>query len=115
MAATSVPQLVAYAQSVGYASYRGLSTAGPLLFAWGLTTGSPFMSCGVTSITALMAKADLDGENFIAEHGEEAYVNLVSAYSIWVGLCSAVLGLIGFGKLASMVPKVVSKGFKVRR
>lgn len=112
MAATSVPQLVAYAQSVGYASYRGLSTAGPLLFAWGLTTGSPFMSCGVTSITALMAKADLDGENFVAEHGEEAYVNLVSAYSIWVGLCSAVLGLIGFGKLASMVPKVVSKGFK---
>eukprot|EP01083_Nonionella_stella_P186002 679871_1 len=85
MAATSVPQLVAYAQGVGYASWRGLATAGPSLFAWGLATGSPFMSCGVTSITALMAKADLDGESYVAEHGEEAYVNLVAAYSLgWV-------------------------------
>lgn len=112
MAATSVPQLVAYAQGVGYAPYRGLATAGPALFAWGLSTGSPFMSCGVTSITALMAKADLDGEAYISEHGEEAYVHLVAAYSLWVGLCSAILGLIGFGKLASMAPKNVRKGFK---
>lgn len=112
MAATSVPQLVAYAQGVGYASYRGLATAGPSLFAWGIATGSPFMSCGVTSITALMAKADLDGESYVAEHGEEAYVNLVAAYSLWVGLCSAMLGIIGFGKVAAMTPKTVSKGFK---
>jgi len=112
MAATSVPQLVAYAQGVGYASYRGLATAGPPLFAWGLATGSPFMSCGVTSITALMAKADLDGESYVAEFGEQAYVNLVAAYSLWVGLCSAVLGIVGFGKLAGMVPSNVRKGFK---
>ena len=114
MAATSVPQLVAYAQGVGYASYRGLATAGPSLFAWGLATGSPFMSCGVTSITALMAKADLDGEGYVAEFGEEAYVKLVAAYSIWVGLCSAALGILGFGKLAGMVPSNARKGFKVR-
>lgn len=112
MAATSVPQLVAYAQGVGYASWRGLATAGPSLFAWGLATGSPFMSCGVTSITALMAKADLDGESYVSEHGEQAYVNLVAAYSLWVGLCSALLGVVGFGKLASMVPSNVRKGFK---
>jgi MFS superfamily sulfate permease-like transporter len=115
MAATSVPQLVAYAQGVGYASYRGLATAGPSLFAWGLATGSPFMSCGVTSITALMAKADLDGDSYVAEHGEEAYVQLVAAYSLWVGLCSAILGIVGFGKLAGMVPSNVRKGFKVRK
>jgi MFS superfamily sulfate permease-like transporter len=113
MAATSVPQLVAYAQGVGYAPYRGLATAGPALFAWGLATGSPFMSCGVTSITALMAKADLDGETYAAENGEEAYVKLVAAYSIVVGLCSAALGILGFGKLAGMVPSNVRKGFKV--
>lgn len=112
MAATSVPQLVAYAQGVGYAPYRGLATAGPALFAWGLATGSPFMSCGVTSITALMAKADLDGETYAAENGEEAYVKLVAAYSIVVGLCSAALGILGFGKLAGMVPSNVRKGFK---
>ena len=113
MAATSVPQLVAYPQGVGYASYRGLATAGPSLFAWGLATGSPFMSCGVTSITALMAKADLDGESYVSEYGEEEYVKLVAAYSIWVGICSAALGVLGFGKLAGMVPSNVRKGFKV--
>ena len=39
MAATSVPQLIAYAETVGYAGYRGLSTAGPPLLAWGFATG----------------------------------------------------------------------------
>jgi MFS superfamily sulfate permease-like transporter len=112
MAATSVPQLVAYAQTVGYASYRGLSTAGPSLIIWALTTGSPFMSCGVTSITAIMAKSDLDGESYIAEYGEEKYVHLVSAYSLWVGLCSVLLGLLGFGKIAGLIPSNVRKGFK---
>jgi hypothetical protein len=35
MAATSIPQLIAYAETVGYAGYRGLATAGPPLAAWG--------------------------------------------------------------------------------
>jgi hypothetical protein len=39
MAATSVPQLIAYAETVGYAGYRGLSTAGAPLFVWGVATG----------------------------------------------------------------------------
>ena len=112
MAATSVPQLVAYAETVGVASWRGLATAGPSLFAWGLTTGSPFMSCGVTSITALMAKTDLGGESYAAEHGEPAYARLVAVYSLCVGIASIVLGLAGFGKLAQKVPKNVRTGFK---
>lgn len=110
MAATSVPQLIAYAETVGYAGYRGLATAGPPLLAWGLFTGSPFMNAGVTSITALMAKTDLDGESYMAEHGEEAYVELVAAYSMWVGLASCFLAVIGFGKLAQGVPKPVRTG-----
>jgi len=112
MAATSVPQLVAYAQTVGYASYRGLATAGPSLIVWALATGSPFMSCGVTSMTALMAKSDLDGENYVLEYGEEKYVHLVAAYSLWVGLCSAILGVVGFGKVAALTPSNLRKGFK---
>lgn len=112
MAATSVPQLIAYAETVGYAGYRGLQTAGAPLFAWGLATGSPFMSCGVTSITALMCKSDLDGEAYVAEHGEEAYVKLVAAYSLAVGVASVGLALVGFGKLAKGVPKPVRTGFK---
>eukprot|EP00590_Aulacoseira_subarctica_P001412 CAMPEP_0172415726 /NCGR_PEP_ID=MMETSP1064-20121228/2142_1 /TAXON_ID=202472 /ORGANISM="Aulacoseira subarctica , Strain CCAP 1002/5" /LENGTH=466 /DNA_ID=CAMNT_0013152893 /DNA_START=29 /DNA_END=1429 /DNA_ORIENTATION=- len=112
MAGTSVPQLIAYAETVGYASYRGLSTAGPSLIAWGLATGSPWMNSGVTSMTALMAKVDLNGEAFLANHTEEDYVDLVAAYSFWVGLASIFLALVGFGKLAGLTPKPVSAGFK---
>jgi MFS superfamily sulfate permease-like transporter len=112
MAATSVPQLIAYAETVGYAGYRGLATAGPPLAAWGIVTGSPFMNAGVTSITALMAKSDLDGEAYVARYGEEAYVDLVAAYSLYIGLASVVLALIGFGKLAKWVPQPVRSGFK---
>jgi MFS superfamily sulfate permease-like transporter len=112
MAATSVPQLIAYAETTGYAGYRGLATAGPPLLAWGLVTAHPFMNSGVTSITALMAKSDLDGENFVNEFGEQKYVELVAAYSLWVGLASVILALVGFGKLAQSVPKPVRTGFK---
>jgi hypothetical protein len=114
MAGTSVPQLIAYAETVGYASYRGLSTAGPSLIAWGLATGSPWMNSGVTSMTALMAKVDLNGEAFLASNTEEAYVDLVAAYSFWVGFASIFLAIVGFGKLAGLTPKPVSAGFKVR-
>ena len=112
MAATSVPQLIAYAETVGYAGYRGLSTAGPSLLAWGLVTGSPFMNSGVTSITALMTKTDLGGDSYVAEHGEKEYVKLVAAYSLYVGLASVLLAFSGFGKLAQQVPKPVRTGFK---
>lgn len=112
MAATSVPQLVAYAETAGYASYRGLSTAGPSLIAWGLVSGHPIMNSGVTSITALMAKTDLDGEDYVAHYGEEQYVYLISAYSMVVGLCSVLLAVVGFGKLAQSCPKTVRSGFK---
>eukprot|EP00980_Cylindrotheca_fusiformis_P008844 scaffold1888_cov120-Cylindrotheca_fusiformis.AAC.14 len=112
MAATSVPQLIAYAETSGYAGYRGLTTAGPPLLAWGTVTGSPFMNCGVTSITALMAKADLNGEAFVNEYGEEKYVELVAAYSLWVGMASILLAFVGFGNLAQRVPKAVRTGFK---
>ena len=112
MAATSVPQLIAYAETVGYAGYRGLATAGPPLMAWGLVTGSCYMNAGVTSITALMAKSDLDGESYLQEHGEEAYVELVAAYSLYCGIASLFLAVIGFGQLASYVPKSVRSGFK---
>lgn len=112
MAATSVPQLIGYAETVGYAGYRGLTTAGAPLLAWGLATGSPWMNAGVTSLTAVMAKTDLGGEAYVAKWGEEEYVNLVSAYSLYVGAASIVMALVGFGNLASTVPAAVKTGFK---
>ena len=111
MAATSIPQLIAYAESAGYASYRGLSTAGPPLLAWGLVTGSPYMNAGVTSITAIMTKADLGGGGG-GNDKEQAYVALVAAYSFWIGVASIALALVGFGRVAQMVPPIVRHGFK---
>ena len=70
------------------------------------------MNSGVTSITALMAKSDLKGDVFVAEHGEEAYGQLVAANSLSIGVASAVLALSGFGKLAAAVPQPVRTGFK---
>jgi MFS superfamily sulfate permease-like transporter len=112
MAATSIPQLIAYAETVGYAGYRGLATAGPPLAAWGGVTGSVYMNAGVTSLTAIMAKSDLNSEAYVAEHGEAAYVELVAAYSLYIGIASIVLALVGFGKVAKSVPKPVRFGFK---
>ena len=51
------------------------------------------MNAGVTSITALMAKSDLDGDAYVQEHGEEAYVELVAAYSLFIGIASLFLQL----------------------
>jgi len=112
MAATSVPQLIAYAETVGYAGYRGLTTAGAPLFAWGLATGSPWMNSGVTSLTAVMAKTDLGGDAYIAKYGEEEYVQLVSAYFLYIGIASIAMALVGFGRLAQTVPGAVKTGFK---
>ena len=104
--------ILTHVETVGYAGYRGLATAGPSLLAWGMATGSPWMNCGVTSLTALMAKADLNGEQYVAKYGEEQYVELVSAYSLYVGLASGFLAVLGFGRLAQKVPKTVRAGFK---
>ncbi len=117
MAATSVPQLIAYAEAAGYGGSRGLSTAGPPLLAWGMFTGSPYANAGVTSLTAAMARTDLfpgDGmyEDYVEEHGEGGYVYLVSAYSLYVGVASILLAAGGFGRLARGVPDSIRTGFK---
>jgi MFS superfamily sulfate permease-like transporter len=112
MAATSVPQLVAYSETVGYAGYRGLSTAGPPLAVWGITTGHPYMNAGVTAITALMTKSDLKGDTYIQQYGEDAYVKLVAAYSLSIGIASIFLSVTPFGKVARSVPQPVRVGFK---
>lgn len=72
------------------------------------------MNSGVTSLTAVMARTDLGGEAYVAKYGEEEYVQLVSAYSLYVGAASIVMALVGFGALAQKVPGAVKTGFKVR-
>ena len=112
MAATSVPQLIAYSETVGLPGYRGLSTAGPPLAIYGLSTGHPYMNAGVTAITALMTKSDLQGDSYLQQHGESAYVQLVAAYSLCIGLASMVLSVTPFGTVARNVPGPIRYGFK---
>ncbi|KAL3823507.1 hypothetical protein ACHAXA_010829 [Cyclostephanos tholiformis] len=113
MAVTSIPQLIAYAETVGYAGHIGLSTSGPPLLAWGLVTGSPWTNAGVTSLTAMMARNDLNprGE-YVDRYGESEYVYLVSAYSLCVGVSSLLLAMIGLGNAARGVPESIRVGFK---
>jgi MFS superfamily sulfate permease-like transporter len=112
MAATSVPQLIAYSETVGLPGYRGLSTAGPPLAIYGLSTGHPYMNAGVTAITALMTKSDLQGDTYIQQYGESAYVQLVASYSLCIGLASIVLSITPFGTVARNVPGPIRFGFK---
>ncbi len=113
MAVTSIPQLISYAEIVGYPGHVGLSTSGPPLFAWGLFTASPYANAGVTSLTATMVRNDLDPYgNYVNEYGMDEYVYLVSCYSLYVGLTSSILALSRFGNLARRVPESIRAGFK---
>ena len=71
------------------------------------------MNSGVTSLTAVMAKTDLGGEAYITKYGEDEYVDLVSAYSLYIGVASVVMAIVGFGTLVQKVPGGVKIGFKV--
>jgi len=120
LAATSLPQLIAYAETVGYtSSYHGLVTAGPPLFVWGLCTGSPWTNAGVTSLTAIMTRADLglldtNEAAYDAKYDTPgAYKDSIALYSLCVGVTSLLLALVGFTKLAvKHVPHSVKVGFQ---
>eukprot|EP00636_Phaeomonas_parva_P008723 CAMPEP_0118874974 /NCGR_PEP_ID=MMETSP1163-20130328/16216_1 /TAXON_ID=124430 /ORGANISM="Phaeomonas parva, Strain CCMP2877" /LENGTH=440 /DNA_ID=CAMNT_0006810425 /DNA_START=44 /DNA_END=1366 /DNA_ORIENTATION=+ len=111
MACVGVPQMIAYSELVGLPGFRGLKTAGPSMIGFGLTTGHVWLSQGVTSVSAVMAKSDLDGDKYAEENGTEAYVQLVCLYSLLVGVASILLALVGAGKIAQNIPKPVSTGF----
>lgn len=120
LAATSLPQLIAYAETVGYtSSYHGLRTAGPPLLFWGLCTGSPWTNAGVTSLTAIMTRADLglldtNEAAYDAKYNTPGvYRDSIALYSLFVGVTSLLLALVGFTTLAvNHVPYSVKVGFK---
>ena len=59
-----------------------------------------------------MTKSNLNGDDYIAQYGEEEYVQLVSIYSIFVGMASIVLSMTGLVKYAQNIPKPIQSGFK---
>mmetsp|Transcript_102 Transcript_102/g.361 ORF Transcript_102/g.361 Transcript_102/m.361 type:complete len:464 (+) Transcript_102:76-1467(+) len=113
VAATSLPQYIAYAELAGLSGHRGLTTSAPPIVAFAFLTGSPCLCIGVTSITALMAHASLRGAEYKEANGEEAWVDLLSAFSVLVGLASVVLALSGAARLASQIPAAVKAGWKL--
>lgn len=113
VAATSLPQYIAYAELAGLAGHRGLITSGPPIVAFALITGSPCLCVGVTSITALMAHATLRGAEYKEQYGQEAWEDLLGAYAMVVGLASLILAVTGAGKLASYIPPPVKNGWKL--
>lgn len=104
----SVPTSVAYATLAGLPGTRGLTTAAFPLMVFGLLTKSKWLASGATSLTAVTVKGDLEDYGF--EGG--AYVELISLYSLLVGVASCALAVMGLGKAAKMIPKPVMSGFK---
>jgi len=113
VAATSLPQYIAYAELAGLAGHRGLTSSGPPIMAFAFLTASPSLCIGVTSITALMAHAALNGGEYKETHGEEKWMDLLGTFSVLVGVISMVLALSGASKLARHIPKAVKSGWKL--
>lgn len=113
VALTSLPQYIAYAELAGLSGMHGLRTSGQPLIAFALLTGSPELSIGVTSITAIMAHSSLQGADFRAAHGDEAWMNLLGAFSVLVGLASVLLAASKATALVKFIPKCVISGWKL--
>lgn len=113
VAATSLPQYIAYAELAGLAGHLGLKSSGPPIMAFAFLTGSPSLCIGVTSITALMAHAALGGAEYREAHGDERWMDLLGTFSVLVGIVSLVMALAGTAKLARHIPRSVKLGWKL--
>jgi MFS superfamily sulfate permease-like transporter len=113
VAATSLPQYIAYAELAGLSAHKGLVASGPPIVAYALLTKSPILCIGVTSISALMAKANLNGEDYKEAYGDERWSDLLGAYAVLVGVASLVLSLLGATKLTKYIPGSVMAGWKL--
>jgi hypothetical protein len=69
------------------------------------------MNAGVTSLTAIMAKSDLNSDAYVAEHGEAAYVELVAAY-LYTLVSRRLFSLLLVSVRWQIRPKPVRFGFK---
>jgi len=113
VAATSLPQYIAYAELAGLSGIHGLQASGPPLVAFSFITTSPSLSIGVTSITAIMAHAALQGGDFKAANGDESWKDLLGAFSVLIGVVSIAMSLCGATRLVRYIPAAVKTGWKL--
>ena len=110
VALTSLPQYVAYAELVYVPGAKGIMLAGFPLFAYALGSPHKWLAVGFTSLTCMMAAADLDAEATIREVGQGQYEMRLALYSGLIGLASLLLAAIGAGDLATRIPSPVLGG-----
>lgn len=113
VAVTSLPQYIAYAELAGLHGHKGIIASAPPLVVFATITASPCLSLGVTSITAIMANANLRGAEYREAKGDAAWMDLLGAYSLLVGLASILLAFVGAAKLTAYIPKPVKDGWKL--
>jgi len=113
VAATSLPQYIAYAELAALAGHRGISTAAPPLVVFSVVTGSPSLVVGLTSITALMSEAALGGHEYREANGEAAWTDLLGAFAVLVGAASLLFAVTGVANLAKNIPGSVKAGWKL--
>ncbi|CAJ1413305.1 unnamed protein product [Effrenium voratum] len=113
VAVTSLPQYIAYAELAQLSGFRGILASGPPLVVFAFLTGNPCLNIGVTSITALMATADLKGGEYREMYGEAAWSDILGCYSMMVGVASVALAFLGAGRLVRYIPSPVKAGWKL--
>lgn len=113
VAVTSLPQYIAYAELAQLSGFRGIVASGPPLIAFAFLTGNPCLNIGVTSITALMATADLKGAEYREAFGEAAWSQILGTYSMMIGVASIVLAVFRAGRLVKHIPAPVKAGWKL--
>lgn len=113
VAVTSLPQYIAYAELAQLSGFRGIVASGPPLVAFAFLTGNPCLNIGVTSITALMATADLKGGEYRDAYGEAAWSQILGTYSMMICVASLALALLNAGSLVKHIPAPVKAGWKL--
>jgi len=107
---TSIPQICTYSHLLGVTPLHALLTSGPPLIAFSLVTTNANLMIGVTAVTAVLTKNNL--EYSFNNFSQDTYVSHVGCFSFLTGVTSIVLALMQFSSLAHRVPASVKAGFK---
>jgi len=96
-----IPEAVAFALSAGLTASIGLHSAWIIAFVTAILGGRPAMICGATGSLAVLVGDTVSG----------AGVEYLFLAVILMGVIEIILGLVGIGSLAALIPTPVMIGF----
>ena len=108
VASVLIPQGMAYAMLAGMPPIYGLYTGLVPLLIYALFASSTKMSVGPVAVSALLV---LSGVSSLAEPGSAAYIELVIAAGLIIGLLQAILGFFRLGFIVNFLSHSVIVGF----